>query len=419
MRFRNCSNFTSLFETGKNNIDPANIIANKEAITQLRQLTIEKAIKEQEEAAEVQRAMNLSGSNLYLTYTIIGINVLVFILMVVNGAGIIDPNGLVHIKWGSNFTALTLSGDWWRLVTNIFIHFGIIHLLMNMYCFYTIGIYLEPMLGKARYITGYLCTGVLASLASLWWHKEGVNSAGASGAIFGMYGIFLALLTSNLIPESIRKALLQSIGIFVVYNLVYGMKSGVDNAAHVGGLVSGFAIGYLYVYDIKKEKQEQKLHWILPVVIVISIATAYSYLQQNTVDASKRTATLNELKAGSYKDNDRFNENLTEFDKLHQEALTATSDTAATYEQLHKKIVDTALPNMNKAEEMISKTKGYDLSPESHIKAEKLLLYIELRKKQFEIMRTITETNKTDELLPQLIETRQKADDAFDAILKL
>lgn len=416
---KNCSRFSDLFETDMTNVNPATIIENKEAIEQLKRATIEQTAKDQEEAAEVERAMNLSGSNLYLTYTIIGINVLIFILMVVNGAGIIEPNGLVHIKWGSNFTPLTLSGDWWRLVTNIFIHFGIIHLLMNMYCFYTIGIYLEPMLGKARYLAGYLCTGILASLASLWWHKEGVNSAGASGAIFGMYGIFLALLTSNLIPQSIRKSLLQSIGIFIVYNLVYGMKSGVDNAAHVGGLLSGFAIGYLYVYDIRKEKQEQKLNWILPVVIVISIAIAYMYLQQNPVGSSERITALKEVKAGSYEDNDRFNEKLIEFDKIHQEAMNAVSDTAATYDQLHKNIIDTALPDMNKAQDMISKTKDYDLSPEAHNKAVKLLSYIELRKKEFEIMKTITETNKTDELMPQLLEARKKAEAAFEEVVKL
>lgn len=416
---KTCLKFAAAFESVKTSIDMAGIDANNQSIEELGKASIEKSIRDQEEAVAVEKAMNLSGSNLYLTYAIIGINVLVFILMAVNGAGIFEPNGFVHIRWGSNYTPLTLSGDWWRLVTNIFIHFGIIHLIMNMYCFYTIGIYLEPMLGKARYISGYLCTGILASLVSLWWHKEGVNSAGASGAIFGMYGIFLALLTSNLIPESIRKALLQSIGIFVVYNLVYGMKSGVDNAAHVGGLISGFAIGYLFVYDIKKEKQEQKLHWVLPVIIVISIATAYSYLQQNKVDQSKRTAALNEVKADSYKDNDRFNERLGEFDNVHKEIINSISDTAATYDQLHKSIVEVALPGLQKAQELISKTKEYDLSPESHNKASMLISYIELRKKQIELMKEITETNKTDELLPQLIEMRQKADDAFDALLKL
>ncbi|HEV7622240.1 MAG TPA: rhomboid family intramembrane serine protease, partial [Flavisolibacter sp.] len=81
---------------------------------------------------------------------------LVFILMVMNGAGLMVPESLVHIKWGSNYTPLTESGDWWRLLSNIFIHFGIIHLLMNMYCLYMAGVYLESILGKVKYIVAYL-----------------------------------------------------------------------------------------------------------------------------------------------------------------------------------------------------------------------------------------------------------------------
>ena len=80
------------------------------------------AEQEVKDAEEIDAAMNLSNSNLYVTYAIIAINVLVFILMAINGAGIMETNGLVHIKWGSNYTPLTLSGDWWRLVSNVFIH---------------------------------------------------------------------------------------------------------------------------------------------------------------------------------------------------------------------------------------------------------------------------------------------------------
>ena len=179
-----------------------------EAIEQLKTQTVQRVTEETKHAEEIDKVMKLSRSNLYATYGIIAINVVVFILMVMNGAEIFTvTNGLVHIKWGSNVTALTLSGDWWRLLTSTFIHFGIIHLAMNMYALYTAGVYLEPMLGKTKYIAAYLCTGIIGGIVSLWWHKEGINGAGASGAIFGLYGVFLALLFTNLIPKQVRSAL--------------------------------------------------------------------------------------------------------------------------------------------------------------------------------------------------------------------
>ena len=255
---KNIAAFVTAFNEAENNITAENVASNKIAIITLQQQTAIAAEQEEKEAEEVNKAMNLGGSNLYITYAIMVLNIVVFALMAFDGAGIFEPNGLVHIRWGSNFSPLTLSGDWWRLLSATFIHFGIIHLAMNMYCLYTIGVYLEPMLGKVKYAAAYLCTGILASLVSLWWHTEPANSAGASGAVFGLYGLFLALLTTDLIPKSVRTSLLQSIGIFIVFNLVYGMKGGVDNAAHVGGLVSGFVIGYLYVLNIRKEKKGLK-----------------------------------------------------------------------------------------------------------------------------------------------------------------
>ena len=86
---------------------------------------------------------------------------------------------------------------------------------------------------------------------------------------------------------------------------MYGLKSGVDNAAHVGGLVSGFIIGYLYVYGIKKEKLGTTLKWMVPVVIIITVAGAYAYLEQNKVSGSERATTLSALKGASYRDNQR------------------------------------------------------------------------------------------------------------------
>src|SRR5580698_9586542 len=99
------------------------------------------------------------------------------------------------------------------------------------------------------------------------------SSAGASGAIFGMYGVFLALLTTNLIDKVRRTALLASIGIFVGYNLLYGTKSGVDNAAHVGGLISGILIGYIFFPGLKKPDSPRLLYPALLLAALLVITT--------------------------------------------------------------------------------------------------------------------------------------------------
>jgi len=416
---KNTTAFITAFEAVDRAADTISIDKYKAAIIALREDTIQTAAAEQEQAAEVDKAMNLMGSNLYVTYAIMAINVLVFVLMAINGAGIFEANGYVHMKWGSNFSPLTLSGDWWRLITCTFIHFGVIHLAMNMYCLYTVGVYLEPMLGKARYITAYLCTGLLASVISLWWHTDTVNSAGASGAVFGLYGLFFALLVSNLIPKAVRMALLQSIGIFIVFNLAYGMKSGVDNAAHVGGLVSGFVIGLGYLLAIKKEKEQQKVQWVLPLVIVISIATAFIYLEQNKLPPTERADILNAINAGTYEDNDRFLGKLTKFEELNLLVDSTVNDNTLSNEEQLKRIAEIGLPKLEEATVVINSTKKMIISPASHKKAALLLEYIELRKAEMGLMRQLIETKEEEKIAPQLNTNRQKANALFQEVLKL
>ena len=189
------------------------------------------------------------------TPVLIDINILVFILMAATGAGILEPSTLALLNWGADFGPLTLTGDWWRAVTCNFVHIGAFHLLMNMYAFIYIGIWLEHLIGTRRMFVSYLLTGLCSAVFSLYMHAETI-SAGASGSIFGFYGIFLAFLLFHRIERSQRKALLTSILIFVGYNLIYGIRAGVDNAAHIGGLLSGFLLGFIYVFGERMKKPE-------------------------------------------------------------------------------------------------------------------------------------------------------------------
>ncbi|MES2725648.1 MAG: rhomboid family intramembrane serine protease [Bacteroidota bacterium] len=211
----------------------------------------------------------------FFTPIIIDINILIFILMAFGGANIMLPDNESLLNWGANFKPLTLEGQWWRILTACFLHIGIIHLLLNVYALLYIGALLEPILGKAKFIIAYLLTGIAASIASLWWHDITI-SAGASGAIFGMYGIFLALLSTNLIEAGKRKALLASIVFFVGYNLLNGLKDGIDNAAHIGGLVSGLLIGFAFLPSLKRPDNTRLSYTTIGLVSIVILISSFS-----------------------------------------------------------------------------------------------------------------------------------------------
>lgn len=236
------------------------LIEDKIAFDELQLITLKSASFAENISAFFSLFKPVEGY--FITPILINLNIFIFALMVFMGVSFMAPTTESLIHWGANFRPVTLQGQWWRLLTNCFLHIGFFHLLMNMFALMYIGALLEPYLGKIRFLSAYLLTGLLASVTSLWWHDLTV-SAGASGAIFGMYGVFLILLTTDLIEENARKQLLTSIAVFVGYNLISGLSGGIDNAAHIGGLVGGLFIGYVFTFSLDEEDTlKQKLKYI-------------------------------------------------------------------------------------------------------------------------------------------------------------
>lgn len=190
----------------------------------------------------------------YMTCIIFDLNILVFLVMVFSGLGFITFQGSDLLEWGANYKPITTDGEWWRLLTNTFLHGGIMHLFANMYGLLFVGIFLEPRIGKTKFAVIYLVSGILASITSLWWHDATI-SVGASGAIFGLFGLFLALMVTKVYPKEFSKALMLSTLIFVGFNLLFGLTGGIDNAAHIGGLISGIVIGLFISPQLKKETE--------------------------------------------------------------------------------------------------------------------------------------------------------------------
>jgi rhomboid protease GluP len=195
-------------------------------------------------------------STITLTQIIFGINAAVFLGMALGAQSIMDFPVSELVRWGANVGGLTISGEWWRLITNIFVHAGIIHIAFNMWCLWSLGALAESLYGRWTYFSIYLICGIGASLASAAWHPY-VPSVGASGAIFGLAGALFAAfkLGEFSVPRAALTGTLRSLGAFVVYNLIFGfILPGVDNSAHIGGLITGFIVGALVAMLAPKQE---------------------------------------------------------------------------------------------------------------------------------------------------------------------
>jgi rhomboid protease GluP len=182
------------------------------------------------------------------TIVLIALNVLVFLAMVAKGVPVFDPTAESVLRWGADYGPLTLHGQWWRMLVSTFLHFGLIHLLFNMYVLFSIGLFIESLAGHVRFVVLYLVCGLGGSAASLAWHPS-VVSAGASGAIFGLYGALLGFLVSHrgTIAAASLASLRKGAFTFIGYNLLYGLRPGVDMSAHLGGLATGFLLGLFLI----------------------------------------------------------------------------------------------------------------------------------------------------------------------------
>ncbi len=180
-----------------------------------------------------------------ITTTLVGMNVAVFAVMVLTGVSPLEPTVTQLLKWGANWGPLSLGAEPWRILASNYIHIGIIHIGLNMWCLWNLGFLAERVFDPWTYVLIYTSCGLAGSLASLWWHPM-TPGAGASGAIFGLAGALIAALyLGHLpIPRQAMQSTLKSLLTFAGYNLFFGaVARGIDNSAHIGGLLAGLALG--------------------------------------------------------------------------------------------------------------------------------------------------------------------------------
>ena len=225
------------------------------------------------------------ASAISLTGMLVGVNVAVFVLMTLTGVSLLSPTSAQLLKWGANWGPLSLGTQPWRILTSNYIHIGIIHIGFNLWCLLNLGALAQRIFDRWTYLLIYTATGVAGSIASLWWHPT-VVGAGASGAIFGLAGALLsALYLGKLpIPKDAVQSTMKSLLTFAAYNLFFGLSRGIDNAAHIGGLASGLALGAFLSKHLTaptEVRQQWRNHALVLSILLLS-ASLYYVRRQHT-----------------------------------------------------------------------------------------------------------------------------------------
>ena len=226
----------------------------------------------------VRRApgLALATGNAPVTKVLIGLNVAVYLLTVVQGAGLNSPGGSLFTKW-ILFAPAVAHGDWWRLGTAMFLHASIIHIGFNMLALYFIGTPVEQYLGGARYLGLYLVSGLAGSAGALLVQSPNVPTLGASGAIFGILGAMLIIewqVTGRLAGQAMT---------WIVINLVISFSiPGISWGGHIGGLIGGILITLGYAHWSNRGRAQYGQLGLGGILVLLAVAVgsfALAYLR--------------------------------------------------------------------------------------------------------------------------------------------
>ena len=245
---------------------------------------------------------------------LIAVNVLVFWAMLVHSSHIAGVPKITLVtkdfdlqllrRWGGAFGVLTLSGQYWRIITALFLHRNCLHLTSNMLFLWGLGRPLERLIGRTNTLAIYLLTGVASSLVILGWHpiEAGV---GASGAIYGQAGVLIALLAFARLNLPRRNIISILLWVVLLIGLAFGnLSEEATFASHIGGLVSGFAIGIVLAWTLRKSQAEratrQRRLLAFAAVALVTMFAAVVGLRRSVVE-QYRHASLGDAYLAQFK----------------------------------------------------------------------------------------------------------------------
>lgn len=187
------------------------------------------------------------------TSALVGLNIAIFVAMVHSGASPIIADPRLLLTWGANYGPFTLQGQYWRVVTSSFVHLEVGHLTINMLYLWWLGRTVEKIFGALVFIGICFLTAIGASLVSLLYDPSRV-SAGASGMIFGLAGLLIMLFFHVKSKSWKSKLILGRLITLTVCGLIYGLLPGTDNVAHLGGLMTGLALGFVFARLLRRPR---------------------------------------------------------------------------------------------------------------------------------------------------------------------
>jgi membrane associated rhomboid family serine protease len=211
-----------------------------------------------------------------ISLALVGICVAAYLATLATGGTLASSDPSKLVQWGANFAPESLGREPWRLVTSMFLHGSIYHLLFNMWALLELGTLTEMIFGRARYAAIYFLAGIGGNLASCWWHplQPGI---GASGAIFGVAGALLIAFWLGQLPLE-KKALTRmtaNLAVVIVGNLLFGaLVPAIDNTAHVGGLAVGVLITLVLVWRRRDARAPQALGWLVFPLVALGLTGA-------------------------------------------------------------------------------------------------------------------------------------------------